>query len=95
MTGSRSSASAASVAWVCSSPRSSIPRPSRSRGAEKADFAEQLGAEHYIDSTSSNAGEALTDLGGADEVIATVTDADAMSAVIPGKARFRVVLTNE
>jgi D-arabinose 1-dehydrogenase-like Zn-dependent alcohol dehydrogenase len=63
------------------------------RGAEKADFAKQLGAEHYIDSTSSDVAEALTALGGADAVIATVTDGAAMSAVVPGLgARGRLVV---
>lgn len=63
------------------------------RGAEKADFARELGADHYIDSTSMDVAEELKALGGADLVIATVTDADSMSSTIPGlAARARLVV---
>ncbi|WP_138444650.1 alcohol dehydrogenase [Sinomonas susongensis] len=63
------------------------------RGAEKADFARELGADHYIDSTTSDVAAELKALGGADLVLATVTDADSMSATIPGlAARGRLVV---
>src|SRR5579872_3030419 len=52
------------------------------RGADKASFAHQLGARHYIDSTSEDVAKALTALGGAKVVLATVTNADAMAATI-------------
>jgi D-arabinose 1-dehydrogenase-like Zn-dependent alcohol dehydrogenase len=54
------------------------------RGAEKAKFAEQLGARHYVDSARENVAEALKKLGGARVILATVTDAEAMSAAIGG-----------
>jgi D-arabinose 1-dehydrogenase-like Zn-dependent alcohol dehydrogenase len=54
------------------------------RGAEKAGFARKLGAAHYIDSTSENVAQALSKLGGAAVVLATVTDAKSMSATIGG-----------
>jgi D-arabinose 1-dehydrogenase-like Zn-dependent alcohol dehydrogenase len=54
------------------------------RGADKEQFAHELGARHYIDSTASNVAEALQKLGGARVILATVTDADAMSAALGG-----------
>jgi D-arabinose 1-dehydrogenase-like Zn-dependent alcohol dehydrogenase len=57
------------------------------RGAEKEALAHQLGADHYIDSTTGNVAEALQALGGAKVVLATVTDADAMSATVGGLGR--------
>lgn len=54
------------------------------RGADKAKFAHELGANHYINSTSEDVAEALQKLGGARTILATVTDADAMSAAIGG-----------
>jgi len=57
------------------------------RGAEKGDFATQLGASHYIDSTKENVAEGLQALGGAKVVLVTVTNADAMAATIDGLGR--------
>lgn len=54
------------------------------RGADKAQFAHELGARHYIDSTRENVATSLQKLGGARVILATVTDADAMSAAIGG-----------
>jgi D-arabinose 1-dehydrogenase-like Zn-dependent alcohol dehydrogenase len=54
------------------------------RGAEKAPFAKKLGAAHYIDSTKQDVAKALTKLGGAAVVLATVTDAKSMTATIGG-----------
>ena len=54
------------------------------RGAEKEKFAHELGARHYIDSTAVDVAEALQKLGGARVILATVIDADAMSAAIGG-----------
>ena len=54
------------------------------RGEEKGPLARKLGAHHYIDSTAQNVSEALTKLGGARVVLATVTDAKSMSAVVNG-----------
>ena len=54
------------------------------RGADKAPFAKKLGAHHYIDSQSQDVSAELQKLGGAKAIIATVTDAKAMAAVIDG-----------
>ncbi|MEU2060450.1 alcohol dehydrogenase [Streptomyces sp. NPDC013455] len=57
------------------------------RGAEKAGFAEQLGAHHYVDSTSGTpVAEALRSLGGARAVLATAGDAEAITATAGGLA---------
>ncbi|MET0658958.1 MAG: alcohol dehydrogenase [Steroidobacteraceae bacterium] len=54
------------------------------RGADKGPLAKKLGAHSYIDSTTQNAADELTQLGGAKVILATVTDAKSMSAVVPG-----------
>jgi len=54
------------------------------RGADKGPLARKLGAHIYIDSSSQNAAEELTKLGGAKVILATVTDAKTMSAVLGG-----------
>ncbi len=54
------------------------------RGADKAKFAHELGAHHYIDSTSGDVAQELQKLGGAKVILATVTDADAMTAALGG-----------
>src|SRR5437870_6391887 len=54
------------------------------RGKDKEAFAKKLGAFHYIDSQSSDPAAELNKLGGAQVVIATVTNADAMTAVLGG-----------
>ncbi len=54
------------------------------RGADKEQFARELGARHYIDSNGVDVAAALQKLGGARVILATVTDADAMSAAIGG-----------
>jgi alcohol dehydrogenase/propanol-preferring alcohol dehydrogenase len=54
------------------------------RGADKGPLALQLGARHYIDSQSQNPAEELTKLAGAHVILATVTNARAMSAVVGG-----------
>ncbi|NUM54273.1 MAG: alcohol dehydrogenase catalytic domain-containing protein [Candidatus Hydrogenedentes bacterium] len=56
------------------------------RGADKEPLALKLGAHHYIDSQAGDPAEALQKLGGARIVLATVTNADAMSAMIGGLA---------
>jgi len=52
------------------------------RGADKAPLALSLGADRYIDSTVENPASALAAMGGARVVLATVTDSEAMSAMI-------------
>jgi D-arabinose 1-dehydrogenase-like Zn-dependent alcohol dehydrogenase len=54
------------------------------RGAHNAEFAHKLGAHHYIDSTKEDVAQTLQKLGGARTILATVTNADAMSAAIGG-----------
>ncbi|MEU6259669.1 alcohol dehydrogenase [Streptomyces sp. NPDC047043] len=55
------------------------------RGAEKADFAKQLGAHHYIDSTAATpVAEALRSLGGARVVLATAGNSQAITATVEG-----------
>jgi D-arabinose 1-dehydrogenase-like Zn-dependent alcohol dehydrogenase len=54
------------------------------RGAEKRELALRLGARHYIDSTAQHPARELTSLGGARVILATVTNAPAMTAVIGG-----------
>jgi alcohol dehydrogenase len=55
------------------------------RGAEKADFAKQLGAHHYIDSTAgTSVAEALRSLGGAKVVLATAANSEAIAATVDG-----------
>jgi alcohol dehydrogenase len=57
------------------------------RGADKADFAKQLGAHHYIDSTADTpVAEALQSLGGANVVVATASNSDAITAAFDGLA---------
>lgn len=54
------------------------------RGQDKAALAKELGAHHYIDSTTQNIAEELTQLGGAKVILATVTSGKAMSAAVGG-----------
>jgi alcohol dehydrogenase len=57
------------------------------RGADKADFAKQLGAHHYIDSTASTSvADALQSLGGAKAVLATASSSQAIAATVDGLA---------
>ncbi|GHI03742.1 alcohol dehydrogenase [Streptomyces cellostaticus] len=57
------------------------------RGPEKADFAKQLGAHHYVDSTSGTpVAEALQSLGGAKAVLATAGNSEAITATVDGLA---------
>lgn len=57
------------------------------RGAEKADFAKQLGAHHYIDSTAATpVADELRSLGGAKVVLATASSSDAITATVDGLA---------
>ena len=56
------------------------------RGKDKEALAKKLGALHYIDSSTQNVAEALTALGGAKVILATVTSGKAMSAAAGGLA---------
>jgi D-arabinose 1-dehydrogenase-like Zn-dependent alcohol dehydrogenase len=54
------------------------------RGRDKEQLARSLGAQEYIDSESGDPAAALRALGGARAILATVTDAAAMQAVVGG-----------
>jgi D-arabinose 1-dehydrogenase-like Zn-dependent alcohol dehydrogenase len=54
------------------------------RGKDKEALARKLGASHYIDSAVEDPAAELQKLGGARVILATVTSADAMKAVIGG-----------
>ena len=54
------------------------------RGTDKADDARQLGAHHYIDSTSRDVSEALQELGGVSVVLATAGNSKAMADTVGG-----------
>src|SRR6266576_673929 len=54
------------------------------RGADKAELAEKLGAQHYIDSAATNPAEALQALGGAVVVLATASAGKAAADTVKG-----------
>jgi propanol-preferring alcohol dehydrogenase len=56
------------------------------RGSEKADLARQLGADHYINSVTTDPAAALQELGGAAAIIATASNGASMSPLIAGLA---------
>jgi D-arabinose 1-dehydrogenase-like Zn-dependent alcohol dehydrogenase len=56
------------------------------RGQDKAPLAHELGAHHYIDSTTADAAKELQKLGGAKAILATVTNGPAMGAMQGGLA---------
>jgi alcohol dehydrogenase/propanol-preferring alcohol dehydrogenase len=63
------------------------------RGSEKEQLARQLGAHHYIDSTASDPAAQLSELGGASVILATVTNAKAMTSVFGGlRARGKLII---
>jgi NADPH2:quinone reductase len=55
-----------------------------SRGTEKREAALEYGAAHYVDSEARDPAEALTELGGADLVLATAPASDAIAAAVDG-----------
>ncbi len=56
------------------------------RGKDIASHVLNLGAHRYIDTTHEDAGKILTEMGGATAILSTVTNADAVSALLPGLA---------
>ena len=54
------------------------------RGTEKADLATNLGAHHYIDTTTSDPAEELGKLGGARVILSTITNGEAVAATVRG-----------
>ncbi|EWY82783.1 hypothetical protein FOYG_14876 [Fusarium oxysporum NRRL 32931] len=57
-----------------------------SAGSEKKDFAMELGAHHYIDSSKDDPCEALQKLGGANMILSTAPNAEAVSPLTAGLA---------
>ncbi len=63
------------------------------RGQDIAPLALALGAHHYLDAQAENAAAKLKALGGAQAIITTIGDAQAVAALLPGLApRGRLVL---
>lgn len=54
-----------------------------SRGEDKAALAQQLGAHHYVDTTSPSFVGKLHELGGARTILATAPSAEAITAAVP------------
>ena len=54
------------------------------RGRDKEELARKLGASDYIDSAAEDPAKALTAMGGAKAILATVTDGKAMQAIAGG-----------
>ena len=64
-----------------------------SRGADKRELAQQLGAHEYVDTEKVAAAEGLQRLGGADLVLATAPNAEAISSTLEGlKPRGKLLI---
>jgi D-arabinose 1-dehydrogenase-like Zn-dependent alcohol dehydrogenase len=64
-----------------------------SRGADKKDLAQQLGAHEYVDTAKVVAAEALQRLGGADLVLATAPNNEAITSTLLGlKPRGKLLI---
>jgi propanol-preferring alcohol dehydrogenase len=64
-----------------------------SRGADKEALARQLGAHEYVDTQNINAADGLKALGGADVVLATAPNSEAITSTFNGlKARGKLLL---
>jgi D-arabinose 1-dehydrogenase-like Zn-dependent alcohol dehydrogenase len=64
-----------------------------SRGADKEDLARKLGAHEYVDTDKVKASEGLQKLGGADLVLATAPNAEAIASTVDGlKARGKLLI---
>jgi alcohol dehydrogenase, propanol-preferring len=63
------------------------------RGADKADIAKNLGAHHYIDSSTVDPAQSLRDLGGATLVIATASGGKAVAEIVKGLRPRGTVMT--
>ena len=58
-----------------------------SRGTDKKELAEDLGAHHFIDAEADDAAEELQNLGGAKVILCTAPNSEAMSSVVDGLGR--------
>jgi propanol-preferring alcohol dehydrogenase len=64
-----------------------------SRGADKEELARQLGAHEYVDTQKVPASEGLRKLGGADLVLATAPNAEAIDSTVGGlKPRGKLLI---
>jgi len=64
-----------------------------SRGADKRELAQQLGAHEYVDTEKVTAAEGLQKLGGADLVLATAPNSDAIASTVDGlKPRGKLLI---
>jgi D-arabinose 1-dehydrogenase-like Zn-dependent alcohol dehydrogenase len=64
-----------------------------SRGSDKSELARQLGAHEYVDTEKVGAGEALQKLGGADLVLATAPNSEAIASTVGGlKPRGKLLI---
>lgn len=64
-----------------------------SRGADKEQLARKLGAHEYVDTQRTTAADGLQQLGGADLVLATAPNAEAMASTVGGlKARGKLLV---
>jgi D-arabinose 1-dehydrogenase-like Zn-dependent alcohol dehydrogenase len=63
------------------------------RGREKENLAQELGAQHYIDSTVEDPAEVLKMLGGANAILATAASGKSMGPLLSGlKARGKLIV---
>ena len=58
-----------------------------SRGTAKKELAHDLGADTFIDTESTDAAEALQEMGGADVILATAPNSDAITSIVDGLGR--------
>lgn len=64
-----------------------------SRGADKQELARTLGAHEYVDTETTSAAEGLQKLGGADLILATAPNAEAMASTVDGlKSRGKLLI---
>jgi D-arabinose 1-dehydrogenase-like Zn-dependent alcohol dehydrogenase len=64
-----------------------------SRGADKEELARKLGAHEYVDTQSLTASEGLSKLGGADLVLATAPNSEAIASTVNGlKPRGKLLI---
>jgi D-arabinose 1-dehydrogenase-like Zn-dependent alcohol dehydrogenase len=64
-----------------------------SRGADKEELARQLGAHEYVDTQKGPAAAALQKLGGADLVLCTAPNSDAIASTLDGlKPRGKLLI---
>src|SRR5258705_4136081 len=63
------------------------------RGADRAELSKKLGANHYIDGSTSDVAKALEALGGASVVVATASGGKAVAAALGGLRRGGVVIS--